>query len=326
MLTRRHLALTTLAAALALTTAAQAQPQELAFGIISTESSQNLRQAWQPMLDDMGQRLGMKVTAFFATDYAGIIEAMRFNKVQVAWYGNKSAMEAVDRAQGEVFVQTIAADGSAGYYSTLVTHKDSPLNSLDDVIKQRASLTLGFGDPNSTSGTLVPGYYAFARNGVDPMKDFKRVVRANHETNLLAAANKQVDVATNNNENMERLLKTQPAKAKDIKVIWQSPVIPSDPLVWRTDLDATTKGKVREFFLAYGKNSERELNILKTIGFGGFKPSSNAQLIPIRQLELARERSRIEADTAMSPADKAKKLQEIDGKLAELGRQVASAN
>jgi phosphonate transport system substrate-binding protein len=139
-------------------------------------------------------------------------------------------------------------------------------------------------------------------------------------------ANKQVDVATNNNENMARLLKTQPAKAKDIKVIWQSPVIPSDPLVWRTDLDATTKAKVREFFLAYGKNSERELNILKTIGFGGFKPSSNAQLIPIRQLELARERSRIEADTAMSPADKAKKLQEIDGKLAELGRQVASAN
>ena len=36
--------------------------------------------------------------AFFAPDYAGIIEGMRFNKVQMAWYGNKSAMEAVDRA------------------------------------------------------------------------------------------------------------------------------------------------------------------------------------------------------------------------------------
>ena len=39
---------------------------------------------------------------------------MRFNKVQVAWFGNKSAMEAVDRASGEVFAQMVAADGSPG--------------------------------------------------------------------------------------------------------------------------------------------------------------------------------------------------------------------
>jgi ABC-type phosphate/phosphonate transport system substrate-binding protein len=42
--------------------------------------------------------------AFYATDYAGVIEAMRFNKVQIAWFGNKSGMEAVDRSNGEVFV------------------------------------------------------------------------------------------------------------------------------------------------------------------------------------------------------------------------------
>src|SRR5664280_1182492 len=67
--------------------------KEINFGIISTESSQNLKSDWQPILDSMAKKTGMKVNAFFASDYAGIIEGMRFNKVQVAWFGNKSAME-----------------------------------------------------------------------------------------------------------------------------------------------------------------------------------------------------------------------------------------
>ena len=69
---------------------AQAQStNEINFGIISTESSANLKENWQPMIDDMQKRTGLKVNTFFASDYAGIIEAMRFNKVQVAWHGNK---------------------------------------------------------------------------------------------------------------------------------------------------------------------------------------------------------------------------------------------
>jgi phosphonate transport system substrate-binding protein len=130
--------------------------KEINFGIISTESSQNLKSDWKPILDAMGEKTGMKVNAFFASDYAGIIEGMRFNKVQVAWFGNKSAMEAVDRAQGEVFAQMVNADGSQGYYSHLIVHKDSPLKSLDDMLAQGKNLSFGNGDPNSTSGFLVP--------------------------------------------------------------------------------------------------------------------------------------------------------------------------
>ena len=106
--------------------------KELNFGFISTESSQNLKSDWQPILDDMAKKTGLKINAFFASDYAGIIEGMRFNKVQVAWFGNKSAMEAVDRSHGEVFGQMVNADGTQGYYSHLIVHKDSPIKSLDD--------------------------------------------------------------------------------------------------------------------------------------------------------------------------------------------------
>ena len=188
--------------------------KEINFGIISTESQQNLRATWGPVLDDMAGYTGLKVNAFFAPDYAGIIEAMRFNKVQVAWYGNKSAMEAVDRADGEVFVQTVDVEGNPGYWSLLVTRADSPLNKLEDVLKCDKSLNFGNGDPNSTSGFLVPSYYVFAQNNVTPQDCFKRVVSANHETNLLAAANGQVDVATNNTENLRRIELAKPDQGR----------------------------------------------------------------------------------------------------------------
>ena len=76
-----------------------AAAETLNFGIISTESSQNLKTVWQPFLDAMEEQTGVEVKPFFASDYAGVIEGMRFGKVDVAWFGNKSAMEAVDRAK-----------------------------------------------------------------------------------------------------------------------------------------------------------------------------------------------------------------------------------
>ena len=308
-------------ALVALTPAGAQELKEINFGIISTEASQNLKADWQPILDDMAKKTGLKVNAFFASDYAGIIEGMRFNKVHVAWYGNKSAMEAVDRANGEVFAQMVNADGTLGYYSHLVVNKDSPLKSVDDVLKNSKSLSFGNGDPNSTSGFLVPGYYVFAKNKVDAKTAFKVVRGANHETNALAAANKLVDVAVTNSETLDRLKDRLPEKFSDIRIIWTSPLIPLDPLVMRKDLPEATKKSIREFFFAYGTGSPQEKeHLMKLSKLSGFKPSTNAQLVPIRQLELFKEKSRFEADAAMSPTDKQVKLAELDKKLAELSK------
>jgi phosphonate transport system substrate-binding protein len=303
---------------------AQTQARELSFGFISTESSSNLKSSWQPLIDDMQKATGYKVNAFFAPDYAGIIEGMRFNKVQLAWFGNKSAMEAVDRSGAEVFARMTQPDGGTGYWSLMIVHKDSHLQTLQDVLKERQQLTLGFGDPNSTSGSLVPGYYAFAQNGVDPMKDFKRAVRSNHETNILAVANKQIDVATVASDGVDRMKIKLPEKAADLRVVWRSPQIASDPLAWRKDLDADAKKKMKDFFLGYGKDA-REKEILAKLTIGGFISSDNSQLLPIRQLELVRERSKLEGDATLAADERARKLKDIDDRLAELGRQVASA-
>lgn len=296
-----------------------AHAQDINFGIISTESTQNLKADWQPLIDDMAKQTGLKIKAFFAPDYAGIIEGMRFNKVHVAWLGNKSAMEAVDRANAEVFAQMVNADGTQGYYSHLIVHKDSPYKTLDDVLKNGKSLSFGNGDPNSTSGFLVPGYYAFAQNKIDVKTHFKIVRSANHETNALAVANKQVDVATNNSENLEKIKERQPEKFKDIRIVWTSPLIPLDPMVLHKELPDATKAKIRDFFYNYAKTDAREKDVVMKISkLSGFKPSSNAQLTPIRQLDLFGKRTKIEGDASLADADRKARLAEIDQQLASL--------
>jgi len=170
-------------AALALFTGAarSAEVKELNFGIIATENAGAMKQMWEPFLEDMGKATGVKVNGFYATDYTGIIEAQRFNKVQIAWYGNKSAIDAVDRAGGEVFAQFIDLDGTPGYYSYIITHKDSGIQSLDQVLKNGKAYSFGIGDPQSTSGYLVPMYYIFTLNHLDPRTHFRVMRSSNHE-------------------------------------------------------------------------------------------------------------------------------------------------
>jgi phosphonate transport system substrate-binding protein len=314
---KKILAITATTFALGLSLGAKAQ--DINFGIISTESTQNLKQDWEPLIKDMEKQTGMKVTAFFAPDYAGIIEGMRFNKVHLAWLGNKSAMEAVDRASGEVFAQMVNADGAQGYYSHLIVHKDSPHNTLDDILKNGKSLSFGNGDPNSTSGFLVPGFYVFAKNQIDPRAHFRVSRSANHEANALAVANKQVDVATNNSENLEKVQNRYPEKFNDIKIVWTSPLIALDPLVIRKDIPAASKAKLKQFFYNYGKTDAREKEVLMKISkLSGFKESTNAQLLPIRQLDLFSKRTKIESDSVISAAAKKEQLAVIDKQLAAL--------
>ncbi|AHC64324.1 phosphonate ABC transporter substrate-binding protein [Pseudomonas aeruginosa] len=301
---------------------AHADQPVINFGIISTESSQNLKSIWEPFLKDMSQQTGYQVKAFFAPDYAGIIQGMRFDKVDIAWYGNKAAMEAVDRAHGEIFAQTVAASGAPGYWSLLIANKASKIDSLEDMLANAKSLTFGNGDPNSTSGYLVPGYYVFAKNNVDPVKAFKRTLNSSHEVNALAVANKQVDVATFNTEGMERLELTQPEKARQLKVIWKSPLIPGDPLVWRNNLSDEQKNKLRDFFFKYGANAEQK-KVLADLQWSKFQPSDDDQLLPIRQLELFKQRTDVANNANLGAEEKAAKLKALDEELAKLEKRMA---
>ena len=297
-----------------------ATAQEINFGLISTDAASVERERWEPLFRDMEKRTGLTVKAFYSPDYAGVVEAMRFNKVQVAWYGNKAAIDAVDRSSGEVFAQVQKADGSSGYNSLLITQKDSPYNNLNDVLKNGKSINFGIGDPGSTSGFLVPSYYVFAMNKVDSRTAFKTIRNASHGANIQAILARQLDVATNNTEEMEKLEATKPETLKELKIIWKSPLIPNDPLVWRKDLDPAVKAKVKSFLLGYGKTDADKVVLKNIYNYSGFKESTNEQLVPIRQLELFKDRRKVENDEQYSADEKAKLLADIDKKLSALNK------
>jgi phosphonate transport system substrate-binding protein len=249
---------------------------------------------------------------------------MRFGKVHVAWFGNKSAMEAVDRANGEIFAQTVDVEGNPGYWSLIIVHKDSPFNSIDDIIAKGKDLTFGNGDPNSTSGYLIPSYYIWAKYEIDPIKHFKRVTNANHETNALSVASKRVDFATNNTESLRRVKINNPEMYENIKIIWKSPLIPSDPLVWRKDMPRELRAKIKGFVLGYGRNGgdvDREKKVLAGIssGWAPFHNSDNRQLLPIREIALVKDIKKLESQGSLGDAEQ-KKLDTLKAKLEELQR------
>ena len=248
MITRR-LALA-LAAALALAgcspkeAAKPAAPAVVNFSIMSTEGRQTQMDDWGPFLADMEKSIGIPVKPFFGTNYTSLIEAMRFKQTDVGWFTNQSGLEAVRRANGEVFARTVKPNGPDGYQAVIVVKKGSGI-TLDRLLKCDRTLNFGMGDAKSTSGTLAPMTYLFAPRGVDPNTCFKTVRSANHEANLFSVAQGLLDAATNNTASMDRMamMGTEMSKKTlaSLDVIWTSPTIPEDPMVRRKDLDPAIK-------------------------------------------------------------------------------------
>ena len=122
----------------------------------------------------------------------------------------------------------------------------------------------------------------------------------------MAVANKQVDVATNNTENMTRLEKTNPEAAAKIKVIWKSPLIPSDPIVWNKDLDQADQGQAPHFPHdlwppGHAGGSREGARHPHRSRWAPFRPSSDAQLYPIRIMEVTKQMFQVEGDDNLRP-------------------------
>jgi len=265
-----------------------AERQAIDFSILSTENAQNQAVQWAPFLEDMERRTGLEVRPFFGPSYFALIEAMRGGQTDVGWFSNNSGLQAVRRANAEVFVRSTDPTGVEGYQSVVIVPADSNL-TIEQLLRCDRTLDFGLGDAVSTSGTLAPITYLFAPRGIEPRECFKTVRSANHEANIRAVANGTLDAATNNTTNLGLLRERNPELAGRVKVIWRSPTIPEDPIVWRRDLDPAIKEKVRQFFLTYGTapgpEGDREREILAKLSFGTFRPADDTHLLPVREME-----------------------------------------
>lgn len=304
---------------------APATPAVVNFSIMSTEGRQTQMNEWTPFLADMEKAIGAPVKPFFGTNYTALIEAMRFKQTDVGWFTNQSGLEAVRRANGEVFARTVKPNGPDGYNAVVIVKKGSGI-TLEKLLKCDKSLTFGMGDAKSTSGTLAPMTYLFAPRGVDPNSCFRTVRSTNHEANLFAVGEGLLDAATNNTASMDRMamLNTDLAKKTlgNVQVIWTSPLIPEDPMVRRKDLDPALKAKIDAFIFSYGTGegpeAERQRKVLERIQTKPFKRADDSHLLPVREMEATGQL--IEARNRKDAAAEAK----ADAALAEIAKERAA--
>ncbi|WP_426036964.1 phosphate/phosphite/phosphonate ABC transporter substrate-binding protein [Brevundimonas sp. DC300-4] len=282
-------------------------PTKITFSILSAEGQASAGPLWQPLLEDMSTAIGVPVEPFFGSNYTVLVEAMRGNQTQVAWFSAKPAVEAIDRADAEVIARTVNKEGLDSYRSTLVVKTGSGI-TLDQVLACGKRFDFGIGDAQSTSGTLAPMAFLFNPRGIVPAQCFKTVRSANHQANAFAVATGVVDVATSNTVNTVFLNRQNPAIAAQITEIWQSPPIPESGILVRGDLDPAIKEKIRSFFLTYGQGegveADRQRRVLAGLEYSQFRAADDNYLNPIRemiadqQLTEAREKGDTAAVTA----------------------------
>ena len=264
-----------------------AAPTELTFSILSAEGQASAGPLWQPLLDDMSKAIGVPVKPYFGSNYTVLVEAMRGNQTQVAWFSAKPAVEAIDRANAEVIARTVNKEGLDSYRSTLIVRAGSGI-TLEQVLACGKKYDFGIGDAQSTSGTLAPMAFLFNPRNIVPARCFKTVRSANHQSNAFSVASGVLDVATSNTVNTIFMTKQNPQVAAQIQDIWQSPPIPESGILVREDLDPALKEKIRSFFLTYGQGegveADRQRQVLSGLEYSRFNAADDGYLNPIREM------------------------------------------
>jgi phosphonate transport system substrate-binding protein len=288
-----------------------APPQKLVFGLIALKNAEQSLVDWSPFIEAMSRSLGVPVEGKAFAMQGDLIDGFAQGNVDVAWVGNVPALALVENGQATVFAQMVV-NGQSAYRSVIVTHVQGPIRTLDDLQANKGKYVYGDGDFKSTSGHIIPRYFAFVRRGInDPDALFKEVKRGSLAENMDRVAKREVDLATTNSNELQKFQALSPELAAQLRVVWQSTDIPESPLVYRNELAAPLKAKLQAFVVGYGSKAAEEKAALKKMNnLTGFRKSSNAQLVTIADVEMFNARQRINNDTKTPPEERAAKIDE----------------
>jgi phosphonate transport system substrate-binding protein len=256
-----------------------AKPGVITVGFIPAEDSRAMVRQSQAILDIVAKHTGMKVDAFVGSDYNATIEALRSGHVDVALLGPFSYVLATTVAPVEAFAVTvIARTMQPSYQSIIIASKDSAINTLADL----KGKTFAFVDPGSTSGFMVPSA-AFIRAGITPEKDFRQVMYSGgHDATIVAVGSGKVEAGAVADRIYERGCAKGLADCNKLKVVWTSPPIPNDPLLYRKNLSDDMKKKIREAFFSVKNLAFGEMGTVAR-----FDPASDKDYDPIRDIASA---------------------------------------
>lgn len=256
----------------------------LRVGFVPSENAQRVIQNAQPLVDILQKELGMEVQPFVATDYTGVVEALRGNKLDLAFLTPASYVLAKNEANVRVSLKS-ERQGSPFYYSAIITRADSGIKTIEDL----RGKTFAFGDPLSTSANVFPRKM-FHEHGIDPVRDFKQVLYSGgHDATVLAVLNRKVDAGAtyaNSPDNSDtawmRYLKN-PEDVKQIYAIAFSEPIPADNLVINGNLDPAIAAKVEQVFLRLSKDPQGRQMLRNLYQIDGFVPATDHDYDSVRQ-------------------------------------------
>ena len=262
---------------------ARTSPKVLRVGFVPAEDASQVVQNAQPIVEILQKQLGMEVQPFVATDYTGVVEALRVNKLDIAFLTPASYVLAKNEANVKVVLKS-ERKGSAYYYAAIITRADSGIKKLEDL----RGKTFAFGDPLSTSANVFPRKM-FHEHGIDPVRDFKQILYSGgHDATVLAVLNRKVDAGAtyaNSPDSKDtawmRYLKN-PEEQKQIHAIAFSEPIPADNLVINGNLDEGIAKKVEQIFLELSRDPKGKQMLRDLYQIDGFVPATDKDYDSVR--------------------------------------------
>jgi len=224
--------------------------ETLKIGIIPSDDIAALLDAFDPMTQYLEGELGMEIEVFKATDYTAVVEAMRADKIDAAWFGPLSYVLAANRAGAEAIIMGGTAEGEPDtYHSYIIANANSGLEDAEDLVDKAGETTFAFVDPGSTSGNLVPRG-ALLDMGIDPETDFEETMFAGgHDAVGLAVQSGNVDAGAMYDEGYNRMVESGALDPEKVKVIWISDPIPKSPFAVKANMDPELKDKIQRAFV-----------------------------------------------------------------------------
>jgi len=228
----------------------KAQYPELVLAVVPAENASGVSDRYAPFAAYLTKELGVPVKLRVANDYAAVIEGQRAGNIHIAFYGPASYSTAyMTGVKTEPFVTTRNNDGAIGYYSVIYVKAGSPYKDIHD-LKGR---TIGFVDPNSTSGYNAPRFF-LNKAGIDADSFFsKSIVTGSHENAVIALDRGTVDCAANwwnadDDSNLTRMVVKGMAKKEDFRIIFKSGLLPGSPYARLSTLPDDLKAAIAKAF------------------------------------------------------------------------------
>ncbi|GKX34431.1 MAG: phosphonate ABC transporter substrate-binding protein [Rhizobiaceae bacterium MnEN-MB40S] len=251
-------------------------------GILGGENEADRLRNFQCLSETLPEAIGVeKVSLFPAADYDGVIQGLLGGTLDYAELGASGYAKVylTDPKAVEPILTTIQTDGSTGYYSVMVARKDSGIKTLEDMKGKK----LGFADPDSTSGFLVPSvslpgdigmpvdeYFAETGFGGGHENLVLEVVKGNFDagTTWASGVGKFEDGYTSGN--LAKMVDKGILDMGDLVQVWQSPQIPNGPIVVRTSMDGDMKQKFKAFMMALPESDPECFSAIQGGDYKGF--------------------------------------------------------